>query len=145
MKILVTGATGFLGRHVVARLGADHEVIAMPRREGMTIEGAASVVVGDVLKPDTLAAAMDGVEVLVHSAGLVSHHPDDAEACWKVHVQGTENALDAARAAGIPRVVYLSTSGTIAVGTDETERDEHAESPLMLIRTWSYYLSLIHI
>ena len=141
MKILVTGATGFLGRCVVARLSGAHEVVAMTRRAGTSIEGATSVVVGDVLQPETLAAAMDGVDVLVHSAGLVSHRPEDAEACWKVHVAGTENALQAARTAGIPRVVYLSTSGTVAVSHKDEVRDERAADPLMLIRSWPYYRS----
>jgi len=141
VKVLVTGATGFLGRFVVARLSGEHEVIAMTRRAGVTIESASAVVVGDVLSPETLPAAMAGVDVLVHSAGLVSHRPEDAESCWSVHVLGTQNALDAARAAGIKRVVYLSTSGTVAVSHKDEVRDEGAADPLMLIRSLPYYRS----
>ncbi len=141
-KVLVTGATGFLGREVVPRLvAAGHDVRAMSRREGAHYEGATAVV-GDVLEPETLGAALEGCEVVVHAAGLVSHHPEDARRCWMVHVAGTENVLDAARDAGVKRVVYLSTSGTLAVSEDaDAVADESGPDPLMLIKEWPYYRS----
>ena len=85
MKILVTGATGYLGRATVARLAREgHEVVAMSRRPA-DIEGAAEVRIGDVLAPDTLTSACAGCEAMVHAAGLVSHHPDDAQRCSAQH------------------------------------------------------------
>jgi len=143
VRILVTGSTGYLGRATVARLAHEgHEVVALSRRPA-TVEGADAVRIGDVLLPETLAAACEGCEAMVHAAGVVSHHPDDAKRCFDVHVRGTENALDAAAAAGIRRVVYVSTSGTIAVDAAGAERplDERAPAPMRYIRAWPYYRS----
>ena len=93
MNILVTGATGFLGRHIIQSLqDSEHDVRALSRDPLAQITGA-TVFGGDILKPETLAEALDSVEILVHSAGLVSFEPEDAHTMWRVHVEGTDNLL----------------------------------------------------
>lgn len=137
MKVLVTGATGFLGRHLLRRLSAEHEVVGLARNTVLHAEFP--MVRGDVLDRASLDAAMEGVDCLVHAAGTVSHEPRDAPATWDVHVTGTVNALEAALAAGVRRVVHLSSSGTVAVSEDPVVLDERAPSPLKLVRGWPYY------
>lgn len=140
MKILITGATGFLGRHLMRRLeGSEHEVIGFAR--GAPEGGEQRFVRGDVLDRASLDAAMAGVNVLVHAAGKVSHEARDASRCLDLHVRGTRNALESAAAAGVSRVIYLSTSGTVAVSKDPVVHDERGKSVLEIVQTWPYYRS----
>ena len=143
-KALVTGATGFLGRHLVTALRAQgHEVVALCRKDDPSITAlGAEVRRGDVLDAASVRAAADGCEVLYHCAGKVSRRPEDAEALYRVHVEGTKVTLDAARVAGVRRVVVASTSGTVAVSEDPKDiRSELAPAPMALIQRWPYYRS----
>jgi dihydroflavonol-4-reductase len=135
--VLVTGATGFLGRHLLRRLSEEHDVIGMARN--IPLHADFPHVRGDVTEPTSLAPALDGVEAVVHAAGNVSHLPADAGRTWDVHVKGTTSLLDAASAAGVRRVVHLSSSGTVAVSTRPEVLGEDAPSPLPIIGTWPYY------
>ena len=140
MKILITGATGFLGRHLMARLeDSDHEVVGFARSKPSNAQHR--YVQGDVLDRASLDAAMQGVNVLVHAAGRVSHEAREASRCWELHVRGTRNAMESASAAGVARVVYLSTSGTVAVSKTPVVHDERGKSVLELVQTWPYYRS----
>lgn len=141
MKVLVTGATGFLGRHILARL---HE------REDVTVSGLCrrperlgSVPIpmhrADLGDPVALADALEGVDAVVHAAGGVQHLGHGAEAMYDVHVRGTEALLEACEAAGVKRFVHLSSSGTIAVSPHAATHDESAERPLAVIKGWPYY------
>ncbi len=147
MRIVLSGATGFLGRHAARELlAAGHSLCCLSRGGGLPHglpEGAAvEAASADVLDEAALTAALDGCDVFVHAAGLVSHSLADAHKTTAVHLRGTEVAMRAARAAGVRRVVYLSTSGTIAVGTDpDVIFDESAEPPLPIIDRWPYYRS----
>jgi dihydroflavonol-4-reductase len=62
----------------------------------------------------------------------------------KVHVEGTRTTLDAAKRAGITRVVVASTSGTIAVSKEPREISEDAETPVGIIARWPYYRSKLY-
>lgn len=140
MKILITGASGFLGRHLLHRLeDSGHEVVGFARNP--PARAAHPFVQGDVLDRASLDAAMAGVNVLVHASGRVSHELRDASRIFDLHVKGTRNALEAARAAGVGRVVYLSTSGTLAVSRGPVVHDERAGSVLEVAHNWPYYRS----
>jgi dihydroflavonol-4-reductase len=93
-----------------------------------------------VLEPATLDA-MQGTSGVFHCAGMVSRRPSDAERLWQVHVTGTKNVLAAMTRLNVPRLVLASTSGTIAVSTDDTPLAEDAPTPLALISRWPYYRS----
>jgi dihydroflavonol-4-reductase len=143
-RTLVTGATGFLGRHLVAQLregGAHVNALCRGNAPELTALGV-EVRHGDVLDAASVRAAAEGCETLYHCAGLVSRQPEDAEELYRVHVDGTKITLDAARAAGIKRVVLASTSGVVAVTKDPDEvRSEQAETPMDLLARWPYYRS----
>jgi dihydroflavonol-4-reductase len=143
-RTLVTGATGFLGRHLVAQLregGAHVNALCRGNAPELTALGV-EVRHGDVLDAASVRAAAEGCETLYHCAGLVSRQPEDAEELYRVHVDGTKVTLDAARVAGIKRVVLASTSGVVAVTKDPDEvRNEQAEAPMDLLARWPYYRS----
>lgn len=149
MRIAITGATGFLGRHVVARLAPQHELICITR-SGSAPEGHTGLAIdlADPTDPSpALALALSGCDALIHAAGRVSHDARDAKALWDLHVVGTERVLAAAKAAGVPRVVYVGTSGTVSVSGRPVEGDEagvEADGGRALfqrIARWPYYRS----
>ena len=137
MKIGVVGANGFLGRHMVERFGREHDVVAICRRE---VDLSVELRLADLLEPERLEAAFAGLDVVINAAGNVSNEPEDAEWMWRVHCQGAENVLAAAKAAGVPRLVHMSSSGTIAVSESfDICMDEYSPRPLTLVQKWPYY------
>jgi dihydroflavonol-4-reductase len=146
-RYLVTGATGFLGSHLVTQLrDAGHEVVALCRRENHALtERGAVVRCGDLLDGASVRDAAAGCEGLFHCAGKVSRKREDAGALYRVHVEGAKIALDACRDAGVKRAVIASTSGVVAVTTDPDEvRNETAETPIEIIAAWPYYRSKLY-
>lgn len=146
-RYLLTGATGFLGRHLLSVLqGAGHEVVALCRKQPFDLANSASLSIklGDVLDRESVLAAASGCEGLFHCAGRVSRRPEDADALFRVHVEGTKITLDAARESGIKRVVLASTSGTIAVSRNAKLLAETAPSPQDILKGWPYYRSKLY-
>jgi dihydroflavonol-4-reductase len=110
MRIYVTGASGFVGGHVVAALrGAGAEVRT---RRAELLDGGA------------LERALRGSDAVVHVAGLYSYDAQPA-ALEAVNVEGTRRLLDACARAGVRRLVYTSTAGTCGpvAGRPATEAD----------------------
>lgn len=121
MKILVTGATGYLGGHVARRLAAaGHDVLALARsgREGSVPSGCRPVS-GDVLDPPSLHRALEGCDALVHMAALVKMWVRDRREFDRVNVEGLVAALQAAERLGVRRILYTSTIGALGpTGSD---------------------------
>lgn len=106
MHALVTGATGHLGSNLVPLLvSRGHTVRALVRGDAPHLEGA-SCAPGDVLDPPSLEAAMEGVDVVFHLAGVISVVGGMHGLVHRVNVEGTANVL--AAAAG-RRVVHMSS------------------------------------
>lgn len=105
MRVVVTGASGFIGRSIAARLrhGGD-SVIGVDRQPSAVDQ----IVAGDVSVPGDWQRAFAGADLVVHTAALVSNAPTLADA-WTVNVLGTRNVLDAAVRAGMPRFVHISS------------------------------------
>ena len=116
MKILITGATGYLGGRVASELAtAGHEVVALCR-QGSAVrlpEGIAAVP-GDVLDGVALRRALAGCGALVHMAAMVQRWARHREDFDRVNVGGTAAVLEAAAAAGVGRILY--TSSVVALG-----------------------------
>lgn len=94
MRIAITGGTGFVGRHLAARLNRTDTVV-ISRRTGVEIDDA-----------DALAAAFAGCDVVVHAAGINREIGD--QTYQRVHVDGTRAMVEAARRSGVKRIVMVS-------------------------------------
>lgn len=115
MRVLVTGASGFLGGAVATALvDAGHEVRTLQRRPS-GVAGAGDIL-GSVTEPDVVAHAVADVEGIVHLAAKVSLAGDPREFA-AVNVDGTRILLDAAEAAGASRVVFVSSPSVAHAGT----------------------------
>lgn len=119
MRYALTGGTGFVGGRLARQLReAGHDVVAVvrsPERAASLRDLGCALMPGDVTDPDSLQRAFAGVDGVFHVAGWYKLGSREAEQAWAVNVQGTRNALTAARAAGVARVVYTST---LAVNSD---------------------------
>ena len=108
--ILVTGAAGFVGRHVVqALLAAGQDVRALVRDPKKGAALGCEVVQGDMIDAASLRRAVEGVEGVVH---LVAVRQGKAEKFQRVMVQGGRDLVTAAREAGVERFLLMSALGT---------------------------------
>jgi len=115
MQVLITGATGFVGRWVVRELLArGHLVRALVRAgsEGKLEKGPGlEVVRGDVLKPADVRAAAMGCEGVIHLVGIIREFPRRGITFERLHVEATKHAVEAALEAGARRYLQMSALG----------------------------------
>lgn len=116
MKVYVTGASGFIGRHVVARLlDRGHSVVAFTRDPSkLPADPRIEVRQVDLLKLDQILPAMKGCEAGIHAAGLGPSHSEAA--MQSINVQGTRNLVATCRQARVTRVVVLSSAAVLEAG-----------------------------
>jgi nucleoside-diphosphate-sugar epimerase len=141
--VLVTGASGFVGRHLVpalARAGADVRALVRDRtRVPGAVERHAEVLTGNLVDADVVARAMEGVDLVVHAAAVTTNN-----VAWRVHeetnIEGTRVVLEQARRAGVKRVVHLSSVIVYGVGATNGGGPvaESAALPQDVDR-WAYY------
>jgi NADH dehydrogenase len=119
VTVLVTGATGFIGPHVVHTLRAQQmqvrALVRNPARAGRLSAWGAELAVGDVTDPASLRGACTGVDAVVHLVAIIKGRAADFE---RVMSEGTRNVVAAASKAGVRRFVLAS-----ALGLDERSRD----------------------
>jgi len=119
VNVLVTGATGFTGGHLAQHLiDRGDTVRALVRAKSRTRFDASplpsrgvTAIDGDLLDAASLARAVDGVEVVYHIAATYREAGQPDSAYRAINVDGTRNLLEAAKAAGVKRVVHCSTGG----------------------------------
>ena len=128
--VLVTGATGFMGRVLVARLLEEGRAVRVLERrpsdafDGLSVERVA----GDVTRPETLPAACAGAESVFNLAGVLSYDAKDEARLQAVNVDGLTNLLAAARQAGSGRVVQVSSTAALGY-TEDPARPQDEDSP----------------
>jgi dihydroflavonol-4-reductase len=117
--ILVTGATGFLGRHLVSQLLETGAAVRGLCRSVPKSEPAAQAradlewSVGDVRDPASLKKAMQGVEQVFHVAGKIDFDGKQLAEMRAVNIDGTRNVMTAAKEAGVKKIVHVSSVSTI--------------------------------
>ena len=131
MITLVTGATGYLGVDLVRVLraqGRDVRALARSDAGAARLDGlGAEVVRGDVTVPDSLGPVVAGVGRVFHLAGVVAHRAREDDRLRSVNVDGARNTLAACRAAGVERVVFVSSVAAVGpAATPAHPRDEGA-------------------
>lgn len=125
MRIAVTGATGFVGRHLVHALAARHEVRALVRRRDPALsELGVELVAGALEDGDALGRLVAGAEVVVHAAALI-RAPSAAE-FDRVNHRGTEHLVRAAARAGVRRFVLVSSLAARAPAVSAYARSKAA-------------------
>jgi nucleoside-diphosphate-sugar epimerase len=103
MRVAITGATGFVGSHLATRLTSEgHEVVRIGRRARANEE----IVLAPLDDVDQLASAFGGCQAVAHCAGINRETGD--QTYDRVHVKGTRNVVEAARRAGVQRIVLMS-------------------------------------
>jgi nucleoside-diphosphate-sugar epimerase len=128
----VTGGSGFVGGHLIRRLVEEgHRVTALARSEPAARRvqdlGAAADR-ADLSSTDLLTRGFAGAEVVYHCAAIVGSHVDKQEAT-RVNVDGTRHVVQAARDAGVRRVVHLSTESVLIDGRPLEDVDESYPIP----------------
>ncbi|MBA2396749.1 MAG: NAD(P)H-binding protein, partial [Ktedonobacteraceae bacterium] len=116
--ILVTGATGYIGRHVVNRLIAQGErprcLVRDPNRAAKLLPAdKVDFVHGDTTQPSLLKAAVQGVDTIIHTAFITDDHKALSRNYYEeTNVHGTSNLIAAAKDADVQRIIELSGLGT---------------------------------
>ena len=119
----ITGGLGFLGQYIVKAIH-DHEpgaelrvLVRTQRKTFLGIEKLHRVqwVHGELLRPETYAESLHGLDVVIHNAAMVSFRKSEAEAIIRSNVNGTRNLLEAARAAGCPNFIFISSISAVGL------------------------------
>ncbi len=138
MRVLVTGATGFIGSHVARALVERGDAVRILRRassslellEDLTLEHA----IGDILDAPSLTSACAGIEAVVHCAARMGSGGKTAR--LESHVEGTRNMLAAAKAAGVRRFLYTSSVAALGVPDRPPAATDDGVQPLDETHDW---------
>ncbi|MCB0379056.1 MAG: NAD-dependent epimerase/dehydratase family protein [Bdellovibrionales bacterium] len=130
-KVLVTGATGFLGRHLVRRLLELNCEVTILVRPSSHLEPFADLELkkayGDITDTLALLQACEGKDIVYHLAGFIAYKRTDRKAMEKINVQGTRNVVDACITNKVGALVHLSSVVTIGASRGPKALDENAE------------------
>ncbi len=133
MRTLVTGATGLIGANLVRRLARDGtraRVLLPAGTERHALAGVdVEAVPGDVRDAHSLAKAMVGVSRVYHAAGHIRFDDAGRLLLWSINVEGTRQVLQAARSAGVERLVHVSSSVAVGAGPLYEPATEESDYP----------------
>lgn len=109
MKVLVTGANGFIGQALCKELVLDHDVVPVTRCEVPLVGGLKPVSIGKMTDKTDWKALLAGVDVVIHTAGKAAVAPSQPEALWAVNVDATLNLARQSAELGVKRFIFLSS------------------------------------
>ena len=130
MRVLVTGATGFVGGNLVRALldrGYDVRALVRPNSDGGAMNNlGVEEAQGDLRNRDSISRALKGCQGLFHCAAIYTFWSQNPSEIYKVNAEGTRIIFEEAQRAGVERAVYTSTVSTIGIpkkslGTEETK------------------------
>lgn len=140
MRILVTGSTGFVGAQLCRRLcAAGHKVRAFHRPESSlaALAGLDKIehILGDITQPDTITPALNGIDVVFHTAAKLGKNRHQASQ-YEITVLGTRHVAQAALDAGVQRLVHTSSVAALGVPKDVPLGAEPI--PMDETHTWNF-------
>jgi UDP-glucose 4-epimerase len=155
-RVLVTGGAGFIGSHLVDRLGARNEVTVVDDLSTGSLRKLAEaprtirVKKASILRPDILRKAMEGQQVVYHLAAKTSvpESVEKPQEYWRTNVEGTVHVLRAAADAGAQRVVFVSSAAVYGTSPEvpkvETMRPDPASPYAMTKMVGEFACEEIH-
>ena len=131
MNILITGVTGLFGSELAREFSALGSIHGLRRASsdlrGVDLEGLdIHWHDGDLLDFTSVLEAVEGMDIAIHAAGKVSFSAQDERALFQVNHQGTINVVNALLAAGVPKLVYISSVATLGQVSDQEYYDENS-------------------
>ncbi|MES1216958.1 MAG: NAD-dependent epimerase/dehydratase family protein [Bacteroidota bacterium] len=127
MKILVTGASGYVGNnlaHALADMGNEvHALVRSASAKELLQHKNITIFKGDILEKESLLVAMKGCRQVYHTAAMVGVWAKDPSVYYSVNVEGTRNVLDAALQNVVEKLVFTSTCGVIGPSLKEPMRE----------------------
>ncbi len=128
VKALVTGGTGFVGSHLTRQLIADGHQVRVMHRTTSKLDALAGLeyesAIGDILDEGSLCKACEGCDWVFHVAAVVDYWRADKSNMFRANIDGTRYVLNAARNAGVRRVVFTSSGAALGVLPGQTPTNE---------------------
>jgi len=140
MKVLITGATGYIGCHLVNRaLKRGHEVKVLVRKTScyqMLNTEDVELVFGDLADSRALRSACSSVDVIYHTAGLLGKWGVSAEQLYQVNVEGVRNLMEACIDTSLQHLIHLSAGGvTGPIESDVADENYECKPSTMYEKT----------
>ncbi len=110
-KVFVTGGTGFVGSHVISRL-IEKGVHVRALVRDKTPHKDAEAVRGDILRPETFRDALKDADAVINLVGIIREFPEKGITFENMHYTAAKNITDAAKEAGVTRLIHMSANGT---------------------------------
>jgi dihydroflavonol-4-reductase len=134
MKVFITGATGFIGTHLVEQLAqTGHELYCLVRKKSHVSklkELGIILITGDVTDKASLLEGMKGCDWMINLANIYSFWEPNKQIYNDVNVEGTRNVMEAALETGVSKVVHVSTSVVYGRPADDPFTEESAVGPV---------------
>lgn len=135
MRIFITGATGFIGSHLLKRLaGTDHQVTCLVRSQakvGAVLAAGARPVTGSLDNRQAILAGMQGCDWVFNLAGLYAMWHPDRQAFSRTNIDGTRNVMECALEAGVSKVVHVSTVAIYGRPKDDLFNEDSQPGPVL--------------
>jgi dihydroflavonol-4-reductase len=134
-KVLVTGASGFIGSNLILRLISRGDMVyAFVRnidKALCTFDNKVTIIVGDITDFKKLTLAMNKCDLVFHCAAFITFNKKDYSLAYKVNVEGTRNVLEAAYQAGVKKVVHLSACAVLGFAKDKNKIIDESANPVI--------------
>ncbi|SIS60828.1 NAD-dependent epimerase/dehydratase family protein [Belliella pelovolcani] len=127
MKILITGATGLVGRYLARSFSELGEIYGLKRSDSQIEDLDIPTIqwrTGDITDYQSLEVAFEGMDVIIHAAALVSYESKDADRLMKINVEGTTNVVNVMLDQGIKKLIHISSVAALGRSPELTEIDE---------------------
>lgn len=132
MKVLVTGANGFLAANIIRELNRREVPVRGMVRKTADLRSLAGtdceIHYGELLDKADVLKAVGGCNIIIHAAASTTQYSEDLSVYFPVNVRGTENVVNAATISGVDRLIYVSTANTCRNGTLDNPGNESLEA-----------------